>query len=331
MIKINEIKAQAKNNTKERNSIICEMKRLVKNFSLADFKDWTYNALTKQYVRSLGAIKASESFVYGTIEYEVAGLKLKAIYNNEDGMLYGECYLSEGGEETASLYQALCAERERLYNQWIEKASFIANEYFKIHMEEYCKHPLVYSSGIRSERWFLWTCGGHGTKVSKKMIELLGHICNYEVESFNDYVPYLWKNDEELNADIHLGNVVMHLFRHCGVDRTFAHDWPDVECYFELVSSENPTLHIALQAIYWYNETQKRNHLNTFEEDLERAEWFIEDGKAVAYVPVIYEDHAEFILNKASYKYRNIFKMSLCTREVPLFHGDSCCIKVVER
>lgn len=69
---------------------------------------------------------------------------------------------------------------------------------------------------------------------------------------------------------------------------------------------------------------------------MEKADWLIEDGHAVAYMPIIYTDFIDEIMERAQMLYpSDLFKFEKASSVFPLFNDDHSenapareCIKV---
>lgn len=307
---------------------------------LSNTEDWYHDTIEKVYTKTFTLWgNVPNALKYYKIEHEDAGLEIKIYRDYYDDVNTVIVKISENAQnnKVQSILKDLKEKREQLLESWRKKAKAVAFVYFLKTKDDYLRYPVVYaSSGFRSPCYVTWNCQN---REDDEMVKKIGHLNNSGRETLSEsqFIPSFWESNEQLKATVDLGEGYrVEISRKFSPDWTFHQDWSDVSVCFEKYETDDTEAEwkVAFEENKEHIALDKNCKYRDFERDLGNAEWIMEKGVAVAYIPIIYEQYAEYILEKAEAEdeYKDMFKFEVTKRHIPFF--DSCgdepmtCIKV---
>lgn len=317
------------------NSTKCFLVEEAKKRAFADLRDWKYDTMTETFSKRVSLWNVQENFKYYKITTAESGLMVDIYREYNDGILYAKVSISGTAQnsESKEILKQLENLRFELYKKWLKRASEIAKIYFQKTKDEFLMFPEAYSmTGFRSVPYVTWNCKG---KQDKAMVQRLGCLSNSSEEILKEgsYVPSFWTKEHKLQFEVALLNgCKMHVSRHYEPDYTFNVKWSDVSVVFEKreAMEDETDWEAGFKTIQMNRKRKAESSYKEFQSDLEEAEWFLEDGKPVAYIPVWHEEFATLIVMQAMVEYKDMFDFSLQKRDIPyLDREEKQCVRVM--
>lgn len=360
---VKEIVRTATNNTEMVKSIKSNLTNAARMLAKSSINEhnWEYKPKKKvffTYIPSYDMVGMTSlpRYIYDAFEVEHNGLRLKMAYDNETSGYEYYAYIREAdvvkGSDVEKLVKALFERRYEFLNKLKESLAEKATAYLLKHEEEYCKYPTIHSArgGITTRSFIVWACGGsqeenesmrkaEAIEMKETILSRFCYCSTEDLKNFDEFYPCVFESDSQTESVFRLNSYIdLVIWRH----RPYYEDVMDspalyaqfvVKGYMESIS---PAYTAAVCAAQMHEKQDFESKFRTFVSDMDKALWLVEDGKYTACVPIIYDQYAERIIEKAKKEYpKDMFDFELTKKPVPVFsyHHDEdeeleTCIKV---
>ena len=327
------IMTQARNNSMKMNHIKLSLENAARFiFSKKDLdKGWNYDSESKTFRRFFTESEIGPTPIYRThcIEFNYNGVTLMGNYDHWEGKMDYLMIVPEDctDSKVQLLLELLKSRRRTLYNQFKVLCESVADSYFNEHKEKLISEVGI--SELKTPSFIVWDCGDTKNKSDEKMRNAfkrkITHNNSEDLDSFEEFIPTLFHNNRMLETTLRCGKYEFTFTRNYIVDESITH-YPEIIVSFQMKASADPMFKCALDVLFWKEKAEEKKQLLNFRAAVESAEWFLEDEVATCYVPIIYEQFAQYICNNASKVLDNV-KTEIVVKYIPLHDQEMTCIR----
>lgn len=203
---------------------------------------------------------------------------------------------------------------------------------------EICAYPTVHMverGNLGYRNYLIWHCNAdeneaesyakdENKEVRENVLQTTFGYSTREYLNEKEFVPCAFDKDEDVEKRFYLNeDIDLILTRHSAYHDDVCHYTPAIYASFVIkhrMGSFTPAFTAATYATKLHAERELMNHYREFIRDMESAEWTMEGSNAVAFVPVIWSDYREDILNLVKQSYpEDVFEFEAVDMVMPLF------------
>lgn len=304
---------------------------------------FNHKQLNWRYVPSKGIFYAYADFVSsldfkganlmdGILKYEFNGVTAEAYYERYNGNIEVKISLSDkindyDSDPVRMVKDYLINLRQEKYVDFVTQLTESAKAYFAANEKRICDYLEAYvnrQGHIEDGQFMVWAADKAVEESTKKAISVKIYPASEEYLSDGySYCPVFFFNEKN-ETSIFKNGVKVNILRFGSSEAT---DYMYVR--FELLSSENNALKAALKAARYFEDSRRKKSYTDFLHRIEEATWEKGDSCFISYVPIIWDDYAEYYIKQLKKEYL-ILEAEVEKRIVPKYDifTESTCIKI---